>query len=224
MTEADWLTGTDPVALVKFVTERVSSRRKRLLGVACCRRIWALLTDERSRRAVAVAERYADGRADYPELAAADLAADLARSAARRAALAGGSGGDSGRAAAAYAAAAAQAMVHGFVTETLEAAQAAVLHAGGDAEWLAQCRLVREVFGNPFRAVTVDPGWLTANGGVALKLARAAYREQAFDRLPILADTLEDAGCTSADVLGHCRDGGEHVRGCWVLDLLLNKR
>ena len=47
--------------------------------------------------------------------------------------------------------------------------------------------------------------------------------DRAFDRLPVLADALQDAGCDNADILTHCRSGGEHVRGCWVLDLLLGK-
>jgi len=78
--------------------------------------------------------------------------------------------------------------------------------------------------GNPFRpAPHIDPAWLAGNGGTVPKLARAIYDERAFDRLPVLADALEDAGCTDADILTHCRSGGEHVRGCWVVDLLLGK-
>ena len=67
---------------------------------------------------------------------------------------------------------------------------------------------------------SADPRWLTST---VLDLARAIYVERAFDRLPILADALEDAGCDSADVLAHCRGEGPHVRGCWVIDLLLGK-
>jgi hypothetical protein len=57
-----------------------------------------------------------------------------------------------------------------------------------------------------------------------LKLSRAIYDDRAFDRLPVLADALEDAGCTDRTILAHCRSGGEHVRGCWVVDLLLGKQ
>jgi hypothetical protein len=64
---------------------------------------------------------------------------------------------------------------------------------------------------------------LTWNDRCVGKLAQAIYDEQAFDRLPILADALEEAGCTDADILNHCRSGGEHVRGCWVVDLVLGK-
>ena len=84
----------------------------------------------------------------------------------------------------------------------------------------AHCGLVREVFGNPFRLVTLDRAWLTST---VTALAQAIYDERAFDRLPILADALEDAGCGNQDILGHCRGPGPHVRGCWVVDLLLGK-
>jgi hypothetical protein len=82
--------------------------------------------------------------------------------------------------------------------------------------------LVRDVFGNPFRpAPVVAPGWLCWNDGTVQKLARCIYEERAFDRLPILADALQEAGCDDESVLLHCRGPGPHVRGCWVIDLLL---
>jgi hypothetical protein len=81
-------------------------------------------------------------------------------------------------------------------------------------------RLFHEVFGNPFRPVAVDPSWLTTD--VRL-LADGIYEERAFDRLPILADALMDAGCANDALLGHLRSDGPHVRGCWALDLLLGK-
>jgi hypothetical protein len=83
--------------------------------------------------------------------------------------------------------------------------------------------LIRCVFGNPFRPPSQDASWATGNGGGAIQLAQAIYDERAFDRMPILADALEDAGCTNQDILAHCRGGAEHVRGCWVVDLLLAK-
>jgi hypothetical protein len=74
----------------------------------------------------------------------------------------------------------------------------------------------REVAGE----MLIQPAWLTATVvGVALSI-----RAGAFDRLPILADALEDAGCTNADILNHCRQPGEHVRGCWAVDLVLGKK
>ncbi|WP_439623788.1 hypothetical protein [Gemmata sp.] len=80
--------------------------------------------------------------------------------------------------------------------------------------------LVHEFFGNPFRPVALDPAWCTST---VVALARGIYDERAFDRMPILADALQDAGCDSADVLTHCRGPGPHARGCWVVDLVLGK-
>jgi hypothetical protein len=81
--------------------------------------------------------------------------------------------------------------------------------------------LLREIIGNPFRPVTLDPAWLTST---VVALARGIYDERAFDRMPILADALQDAGCDSDDLLTHCRDPHQdHVRGCWVVDLVLGK-
>jgi hypothetical protein len=92
--------------------------------------------------------------------------------------------------------------------------------AARSAEQLAQADLVRDIFGYPFRPVTVDPSWLTS---AAVGLARCIYEDRASDELPILADALEDAGCTDRAILDHCRGPGPHVRGCWVVDLLLGK-
>ncbi len=90
-------------------------------------------------------------------------------------------------------------------------------------ERAAQAALLREIFGNPFRPVLLEQSWLAWNDGAIRKMAQLIYGDRAFDRLPMLADALEDAGCTDADLLAHCRSGGEHVRGCWVVDLLLGK-
>ena len=83
-----------------------------------------------------------------------------------------------------------------------------------------QVQVIQEVLGNPFRRVAIDPAWRTST---VVALARGIYDEKAFDRMPILADALQDAGCDSDDVLSHCRGGGPHVRGCWVVDLVLGK-
>lgn len=81
--------------------------------------------------------------------------------------------------------------------------------------WLIDC-----VFGNPFRIPAFDPAWRTST---AAALAGSIYADAAFDRQPILADALEEAGCGDADVLSHCRSDGLHIRGCWVVDLALGK-
>jgi hypothetical protein len=87
----------------------------------------------------------------------------------------------------------------------------------------AGCALIRDAVGDPHRPAALDPAWLTWGGGAVRKLAQVIYDERAFDRLPILADALQDAGCANADVLTHCREPAEHVRGCWVVDLLLRQ-
>jgi hypothetical protein len=83
-----------------------------------------------------------------------------------------------------------------------------------------QAELLRCIFGNPFSPVTPEPAWRTSN---AVGLAQAIYDDRAFDRMPILSDALEDAGCTNEGILNHCRQPGVHVRGCWVIDLILGK-
>jgi hypothetical protein len=82
---------------------------------------------------------------------------------------------------------------------------------------------LRDIIGDPARPVCINPYWLSWDRGTAVNLAHAIYDERAFDRLPILADALEEAGCADQDILGHCRAQGEHVRGCWAVDLLLGK-
>ena len=79
---------------------------------------------------------------------------------------------------------------------------------------------IADLFGNPFRRVPFDPLWRSST---AVALAAGVYADRAFDRLPILADALEDAGCDAAELLAHLRGDGPHVRGCWALDLVLRK-
>ncbi len=86
-----------------------------------------------------------------------------------------------------------------------------------EAEEQVQAELVREVLGNPFAPVSVEPGWQTP---LVVTMARSIYEENDFPSLPILADALEEAGCTDPVLLAHCRAAGPHVRGSWVLDLL----
>ena len=87
-------------------------------------------------------------------------------------------------------------------------------------ESAAQVKMVHCIFGNPFRPVTFDPDWRTTT---AIQLAQQMYDSRDFSAMPILADALQDAGCDHADILDHCRGPGPHVRGCWVVDLVLGK-
>jgi hypothetical protein len=92
------------------------------------------------------------------------------------------------------------------------------------AEAAVHSALLRDVLGNPFRpAPALEAAWLAGNDGAVRKIAQAIYDERTFDLLGLLADALEDAGCSNAEVLAHCRGPGEHVRGCWVVDACLER-
>ena len=86
------------------------------------------------------------------------------------------------------------------------------------------CALIRDIFGNPYRPPpAIDPAWLAWNDGTIPNMARTMYARKRFRDLPILGDALEEAGCADEALLAHCRGKGPHVRGCWVVDLLLGK-
>lgn len=216
MKERKWLTTTSPHAMLGFLQYSASGRKTRLFACAAVRSLWPLLPNLRSMQAVEVAERYADSDATFGELRDArqralevpEVAGSIATDDRARAATA-----------AAYAA-------H---FQEYEVAMATVLavercrgqkHLSEARRWL--CELVREVFGNPFSPITLDPGWLRRNDGLALRLAREIYDDRHFDELPVLADALEDAGCDHRELLDHLRRPGGHVRGCWALDVVLD--
>jgi antitoxin component HigA of HigAB toxin-antitoxin module len=108
-----------------------------------------------------------------------------------------------------------------WVTQTLSDAR-----GGQVAESARQecTRLLREVFGNPFRPAHVEPEWLRWGDGAVRKIAETINDEGDFARVAVLADALEDAGCTDERILAHLRDPGPHVRGCWVIDVILGKK
>jgi hypothetical protein len=87
-------------------------------------------------------------------------------------------------------------------------------------ERAARAGILRDIFGNPFRPVAFSPEWRT---DTAVSLAKQMYESREFSAMPILADALQDAGCDNDDMLDHCRGPGPHVRGCWVVDLVLGK-
>jgi hypothetical protein len=185
------------------------------------------MVDERSRRAVEVAERYADAQATGEELETALDAACAVWDADMKQASAGGRDGErlghTFPSLAAYNVAipvrwwgAAPAFVAPY-----EVAREAT--ANSEGENAAQGVLLRDIFGNPFRAISLGPAILHRNSRTISKLAEAIYHERAFDRLPILANALEEAECLDDKVLSHCRQPNLHVRGCWVVDLVLGK-
>ena len=210
MTEQEWLACTDPQPMLQFLGDRASDRKLRLFACACCRRMWNMFEDERSRKAVEAAEQYADGLATEQE----------------REEVAEGAG--AANRLTYFAAPAASAIGHDAVraasgASQLSAAYAVDADSTDEAELVAQATLLRDIIGNTILRATVDASWLAWNDGTVVKLAQAIYDERAFDRLPVLADALEEAGCHDPDILAHCREPGEHVRGCWVVDLLSGK-
>ena len=337
MTEPEWLNCTDPAVMLEWLRNPTnnprpycnkegqpfpSDRKLRLFACACCRRIWHLLTDERSQRVVEAAERYADALITKDELAAAREAAwGAAWAAAREAAWAAAREAAWGAARDAAWTAAREAARTAAREAARTAAREAARTAAREAEQKGQAALFRDIFGNPFDqrfrvrwgqvhehaqgAAPRVPRWLTWHDGIVVKLAQAAYQERAdhecqrcqgmgltprseggywdshcsgcggsgrisdgtldADRLAVIADALEEAGCTDEAILRHLR-GWErcwmcvrtnsdserdvcsvcgqlgavgpfgrpcapgwvktrhpHVRGCWVLDLLLGK-
>jgi hypothetical protein len=216
MTEQRWLASADPQKMLESLRGKTSDRKLRLFACAYGRAVrdsQHLLGPSTA----AVAERYADG-----------LAGDQDLSAERR-----GNGC--------------------FPEERWPVAPSAFDGARGAVDWLARYRdlmridpdalrhcpvplddvggrsvlVLRDIFGNPFHLVTLSPAWLTPQ---VIALAQAAYDHRELPagtldvaRLAVLADALEEVGCTDPDILNHCRRPGVHVRGCWVVDLLLGE-
>lgn len=296
MTETEWLSPTDPEAMLEYLrgplmrhrSDPMAAREEdrfreeyreshpsltncklRLFACACCRQVWHLLTDERSRRAVEVAERYADGEITAIE---SNKAADNTEHAGmmpieRMALWAAHTGSSTG----------VQIAIQEFMVNA----------RNGGPPQIIQAALLRDIFGNPFRPVMLplmcprrcsagfllygdcaacgrygECPWLTWNDRTVPRLAQQIYDSREFDRMSILADALEEAGCTDQEILMHCRsvaprqcprcksegrierqkdaymicptcDGCKviwdrepnmmHVRGCWVIDLILGK-
>ena len=224
MTEADWLACRNPPVMLEFLRGKASERKLRLFACGCCYRLtelWGIL-DEDELVAIDFANLYADGGATREglKLMRDDLSyiddcyggSEEIRFHALDCVTAIPLGD-----------------VNGLANRIIEYFEndhhwtEAELEAEQEAERVLQCEILRDFFGNPFRSVAVEPSWLTWNDGTIPRLAQAIYDERAFDRLPSLADALEEAGCTNADILGHCRRSGQHVRGCWVVDLILGK-
>lgn len=216
MTEADWLACSDPIRMLDALRGKTSNRKLRLFAVACCRSIWHLLADERSRMAIVAAEEYADDRIDRDRLVAArdgareakaefldptqthvwraaNAAQDVTRDNARSAAL-------------------------NSVAEVCRALNPIDTNQWNADSMRARADLLRCIIGNPFQPERGDPAWMTPS---VTSLARTIYEERSFNRLNELADALQSGGCNNAAILTHCRGAGEHARGCWVVDVIL---
>jgi hypothetical protein len=207
MTEDEWPTCREPQKMLRYLDHREPGRHDRkfrLFACACLRHHWHRLHPT-IQQSVELAERHLEGLADEGELRRArESELSWIRFPVQDA--------------------------WGAADLAVDAANELVIFAAWDAgrdekedfeaEKKAECNLIRCVFGNPFRPVAFDPSWRTRT---ATTIAQVIYDERDFSTLPVLADALEDAGCEHADVLSHCRQPGEHVRGCWVVDLVLGK-
>jgi len=197
MSDDDWQSCTDPMVLLERLQGIATDRKLRLFAVACSRRIWQSL-DESARIAVIVAEQYADGYATAQDLRAARLACQTA-------------GGN--------------ASWYSAASDPAIAARNAALSAqsGMDAssEQMDQAELLRDIFGESLASIsTIDPNWHSA---AVFALAQDICQGYAFNRMPELARAIIDAGCNEDPIVKHCLRNEGHVRGCWVLDLILEK-
>jgi hypothetical protein len=222
VTEQQWLACTNPVLMLEFLQGKVSDRKLRLFACACCRFSFSTLSEQFDSSidwAVETTEWYAD-----------DLVGEELRQEAERTAGFVELG---------------NADLDSLVIPPLIATASAVLSTTNVWALLLEClgqipcdwrlpagdelarfgrHILYDIFGSlAFRPVVIDPLWLAWNDGTISRLAEKIYDDRTFDRLPILADALEDAGCSEADIVNHCRQPGEHVWGCWVVDLLLGK-
>jgi hypothetical protein len=194
---------------------RLSDRKLRLFAVACSRRLFGKVSlPPYCWEQVHVAERYADGAAAADELACLHRYCNSTAEHACMNTTELSCGVQMADAAAGNAAWAASVGGNVMPDDGGQSKGRFATEAG------MQCDLIRCIFGNPFQLVSVAPVWRTTT---VVRLAQAIYEDRSFDHLPILADALEEAGCTDAAILGHLRGPGPHVRGCWVIDLLLGK-
>ena len=208
----------DPARMLEFLRNKASDRKLRLFGIYCCRHA-KLTMDKRSQKALETVERYADCLRSKSTLSKAKRTANevlqqFGRVRQRSELIV-------------------KWLCHVEVQPNIgpmskesadDMASRQPRHLMRATRRLAQInqtRILRDIFGNPFHPIVIEPRWRTAE---ILTIARTLYDDRAFDRLPILADALQDAGCDDAEILGHCRSGGEHVRGCWVVDLLLGRK
>jgi hypothetical protein len=225
MNETEWLAASLPKQMIDLLRQQGSERKLRLFACACCRRHQSSLKEvyEGVDRAVGLCELFADGRAGPDELRNTELMASTRAESSRdrpptqylwaevAASCDGGAWNAATRVAfSGVAIAVTSAEIHEPVYTILR------------RELPAQVRALRCLFGNPFRPALPRLAWAEGHPHI-LEMARTIYAERLFADLPVLADALEEAGCPEEDMLQHCRELGEHARGCWVVDAILGK-
>jgi hypothetical protein len=204
LTEAQWLVSDDSYLLLGHLEGTFNSRKRNLIACAVCRYHREHIDDLQFHYLIDLADQVVDGKAMRHEFANAWHAQFEELTANRRLPRA------------------AMWEAEGTVNGQIDLRGP----RGGPrikAVSSTEANLIRCIVGNPFRPVSIDPAWLTWNNRTMSALAETIYTERAFDRLPILGDALEEAGCDNADILNHCRGPGPHARACWVVDLLLGK-
>jgi hypothetical protein len=219
MTEEQWLKCKKrPDTMLASVASRATERKLRLYACACTRHVWPhLIAEDHSRELLELHERYADGLISREEVVAAGRPAWEAVGTGFDSSVKNRGKEETPEKRAVVVASLSQASAVGaamFFTDQC-------WQRDNDQEKNKLCQYFREIFGPLlFRPVTINAAWLTPT---VTNLAQAIYDERAFEQMPVLADALEDAGCTSTEMLNHCRQPGVHVRGCWVVDLILGK-
>ena len=238
MTETQWLTSVSPRPMLDHVRSRASVRKLGLLAAAACRQVARHFDDPGMLPVVEAVERQAEGEASFEEWQAAVRAAE--RYGIEAATTVGDSPAVAARLALRALVSSPTAAALDVVLAWAEACEVRAAEPGRHRPTVRaiqrrQADLFREILGDPFLDRTVVPAWMTTGGSAifgglttrvsetAKGLADGIQADQAFERLPILADALEDAGCSDADLLAHLREPGHHVRGCWALDLVLGK-
>lgn len=247
MTETDWLAAADPEPMLRGLTPPPSERKLRLFALAWCGRIDHLITDARSRAALAFVTSHVETTPNRKKgRPTVERGAEIAYQEA-----CGSSGGtmsywsvDYGAMCAADAARKAL-RKNASVAASLTAEEVVRVVCWSErisqdrssrsplgtieqssreqSSRASQADLLREILGNPFHPVAIDPSWLWWNDATVPRLAQSIYGDQSWDSLGVLADALEDAGCAEDAILDHLRSPGPHVRGCWAVDLLLGK-
>ncbi len=196
MTEAEWLESDDVRGMLVDLEREGPQRKLHLFACACFRRVWPQIADQRVRAAIEVVERFVDKKASREELLAARTGDHAALDVAQES---------------------------GWYAAWYGCESTMYIAVNKKAERKEQAKLLRDILGNPFRPASLASYPLSWHGDLIVSIARQIYENRYFVDMPILADALEEAGCTNDDILNHCRQPGEHVRGCWVIDLLLGK-
>ena len=213
MTEERWLRATDAAELLKFLARGTSLRKLQLFlynYARICEHFVASIQDQRNlRAALELGEKWADDLIEHAEVFTSDIIS-------REVIILFPNEGELRNRAS-----------WGVILDRrpplpARGRSAKFLEArrSNEQDKRDELQLLRDIFGNPFRPVAFDAAWRT---DTAVSLARGMYESRDFGAMPILADALQDAGCDSDDVLDHCRGPEPHVRGCWVVDLVLGK-